>query len=123
MSTSGGTVVLVTDFMKAVKDTLDAHDVYRIRVKDSVMKISDDMPVASLYYFTEKLFKEYRSFSYSRHIDSENESPMQVDVICCVEDFSDYDKDAKNEIVGKKYLHIKMENQMVLKRSIIPQAN
>ena len=92
---------------KAVKETLDAHDVYRIRVKDSVMKISDDMPVASLYYFTEKLFKEYKSFSYERNIDSENEPPMQIDVICCVEDFSDYDKDAKNELVGKKYLHIK----------------
>ena len=92
---------------KAVKETLDAHDVYRIRVKDSVMKISDDMPVASLYYFTEKLFEEYRSLSCSRHIDSENESPIEVDVICCVEDFSDYDKAAKNELVGRKYLHIK----------------
>lgn len=91
----------------AVYDSLCAHDIYRARMKNNVMRISEDRPVVALYYFTEKLFREYRDKTYQRHINCESESPIEIDIITCVEDYSDYDTSVSNELIGKKYLHIK----------------
>lgn len=90
----------------AVRDALRAHEVYRVRINGSAMRISDDQPVVALYYFTEELFREYRAASYSRKLDCEKEPPIQVDVICCVKDYIHHAPDVSG-IVGKKYLHIK----------------
>lgn len=90
----------------AVFEALDAHDIYRVRIDGSVMKVSDDHPVVALYYFTESMFKEYRANSYGRKLDCRIEAPIQADIICCVKDYCDHDYQA-TDVLDKKYLHIK----------------
>ena len=94
----------------AVSDTLCAHDIYRVRVKGSVMKISDDMPVVSLYYFTPALFKEFRTRNFNRKINCETEAPVQADIICCVNDYCNHDAADDDQVTGKKYLHLKISH-------------
>ena len=94
----------------AVYETLCAHDVYRARINGSVMKISDDEPVVALYYFTEPLFREYRKAAYNRKLNCETEAPVQIDIICCVEDYCNHDENADKQLVGKKFLHLKVSH-------------